>query len=52
MGKSKILIKLSNKYEHLKFMENIQNVVKSCGRFNYENKKKNLNIYIEKKISL
>jgi hypothetical protein len=43
----KNFIKLSNKYGHSKFIEDIPNVVRSCGRFRYENKI-NLNSYIKK----
>jgi len=43
----KNFIKLSNKYEHSKFIKDIPNVVKSCGRFNYENEI-NLDSFIKK----
>jgi len=43
----KNFIKLSNKYGHSKFIEDIPNVVKACGKFNYENKI-NLDTYIKK----
>jgi len=45
--KIKNFIKLSNKYEHSKFIVGIPNAIKSFGKLNYENKI-NLDSYIKK----